>query len=107
METGSMGIWEAGPTAIVYSPASRETRCDRLRFWVFCQGQLGGAWCRLVLNGVSLDHLKVSPTVIPQPPVYLPDQHLVPAPCCMEYGPMESNRVYESRIWTRSNHLQC
>lgn len=38
---GSMGIWEAGPTAIVYSPASRETRSDRLRFWVVCQGQLG------------------------------------------------------------------
>lgn len=35
----SMGIWEAGPTAVVYSPASRETRFDRLLFLLFCQGR--------------------------------------------------------------------
>jgi hypothetical protein len=28
----SMGIWEAGPTVFVYSPASRETDTDRLPY---------------------------------------------------------------------------
>lgn len=57
-----MGIWEAGPTVIVYLPASRETRPDRFLFQIFCQGQPGASWITLVPNGASACHLKVGPT---------------------------------------------
>jgi hypothetical protein len=71
-----MGIWEAGPTVIVYLPASRETRPDRFLFQMFCQGQPGASWITLVPNRASAGHLKVGPTAgRPQPPVYLPNQH--------------------------------
>lgn len=36
-----MGIWEAGPTVIVYSPASRETEIHRLLVTAILPGHVG------------------------------------------------------------------
>lgn len=37
----SMGIWEVGPTVIVYSPAPRETETHRLPIAVILPGRVG------------------------------------------------------------------
>lgn len=63
----SMGIWEAGPTVIVYYPASQVTKSDRLLHTVVLP-DLGR---ELVQIQFSADHLKLGPTEChaPQPSI--------------------------------------
>lgn len=59
-----MGIWEAGPTAFVYSPASRVTEDHRLPEIVILPKQVPLSRPTLSYLGTSADQLKVGSTAV-------------------------------------------